>query len=270
MAAAALIGFPPDMQQIQGGTNMRSGAVLRRPISFRDRYERCGAVPTGRRRSTGTPISGIGGRLARARLTAYNHGLEIAEAFMRILALIGVLAIAAAIGAGVFFLGGFYDVAANKEDHPIVKWVLEQTRTASIARHATVSVPAGFNDQAKVQAGAREYSEHGCTHCHGAPGVKWDKFSEGLHPDPPDLKEVVTQLSPAELFWVVRNGINMTGMPSFAAAGVKDEEIWEIVAFLTKLPSISEADYKALQAPARPASPVTTLPPSPGTVPPKQ
>jgi mono/diheme cytochrome c family protein len=189
---------------------------------------------------------------------------------MRILALIGLLAIIAVIGAGVFFLGGFYNVAATVEDHPIVKWVLVQTRSASIARHATVTVPAGFNDQAKVQAGAREFAEHGCANCHGAPGVKWAKFSEGLHPDPPDLKEVVTQVSPAELFWVVKNGINMTGMPSFAAAGMKDDDIWEVVAFLTKLPSVSEADYKAWQAPVRPASPVTTLPPSPGTVPPKQ
>ena len=50
-------------------------------------------------------------------------------------------------------------------------------------------------------------------------GVKWLKFSEGLHPDPPDLKEVAGGLS-AELFWVIKNGINMTGMPSFAQAGV--------------------------------------------------
>ena len=43
------------------------------------------------------------------------------------------------------------------------------------------------------------------------PGVNWAKFSEGLHPDPPDLKDVVGELSPAQLFWVIKNGINMTG-----------------------------------------------------------
>jgi hypothetical protein len=48
---------------------------------------------------------------------------------------------------------------------------------------------------------------------------------------------------------VVRNAINMTGMPSFALAGVKDDEIWSIVAFLKKLPGVSEADYKAWTAP---------------------
>jgi hypothetical protein len=72
------------------------------------------------------------------------------------------------------------------------------------------------------------------------------------------LKEVVDHRSPAQLFWVVKNGINMTGMPSFALAGVKDDEIWSIVAFLKKLPGVSEADYKAWTAPS--SAPATATP----------
>ena len=52
-------------------------------------------------------------------------------------------------------------------------------------------------------------------------------------------------LEPRELFWVVKNGIKMTGMPSFGATGVPDPEIWQIVAFLKKLPTVSDADFKA-------------------------
>lgn len=48
----------------------------------------------------------------------------------------------------------------------------------------------------------------------------------------------------AQLFWVIKNGINMTGMPSFFLAGAKDEELWSIAAFIKQLPSISEADYR--------------------------
>ena len=47
---------------------------------------------------------------------------------------------------------------------------------------------------------------------------------------------------------MVKNGINMTGMPSFEKAGVPDKEIWTIVAFLKKLPNVSEADYKSWTA----------------------
>ncbi len=169
---------------------------------------------------------------------------------MRFLAVIGALAIVVAVGAAVYFFGGFYSVAGTQEDPAVVHWALEKVRTISIARHATATPPANLNDPAQVQAGAREYAEHGCDRCHGGPGVKWSKFSEGLHPDPPDLKEVAKELSPSQLFFVIKNGINMTGMPSFAQAGMKEPEIWSIVAFVKALPSVKDADYKAWTAPA--------------------
>jgi mono/diheme cytochrome c family protein len=165
------------------------------------------------------------------------------------LAVVGALAIIVAIAAAVFFLGGFYSVAGTQEDPGIVKWALVQVRTASINRHAADAPPANINDLETVKAGARAYGTLGCVNCHGAPGVNWAKFSEGLHPDPPDLKDVVNDLTPSELFWVVKNGINMTGMPSFGAAGAKDDDMWAEVAFLKKLPSVSDADYKTWTTP---------------------
>ncbi|WP_315833566.1 cytochrome c [Bradyrhizobium prioriisuperbiae] len=174
---------------------------------------------------------------------------------MRILAAIGALAIAIGLAAAAFFFGGFYSIAGTTEDPAVVTWALTRVRTASINRHATATAPASFNDPATVQSGARAYATFGCATCHGAPGVKWQKFSEGLHPDPPDLKEVAGELSPAQLFWVIKNGINMTGMPSFEQAGATDTEIWSIAAFVKKLPVVSDADYKTWTASLDPASP---------------
>jgi cytochrome c553 len=155
-------------------------------------------------------------------------------------------------------------VAGTAEDPGIVNWALVQVRTASISRHATDQPPANIDSAETVQTGARAFAAHGCANCHGAPGVPWLKYSEGLHPDPPDLKEVVDHRSAAQLFWVIRNGINMTGMPSFALAGAKDEEIWAIAGFLKKLPNVSEADYKAWTSPPAPPAP----PPAPQPAPP--
>jgi mono/diheme cytochrome c family protein len=177
---------------------------------------------------------------------------------MRILAVIGALAIIIGLGAAVYFFAGFYSVAGTTEDPAIVDWALVRVRTASINRHAQDQPPppASVNDPGSVQAGAKAFAVHGCANCHGAPGVNWAKFSEGLHPDPPDLKDVVGELSPAQLFWVIKNGINMTGMPSFAQAGASDDEIWSIAAFLKKLPTVSEADYRGWTASiAMPAPP---------------
>ncbi len=164
---------------------------------------------------------------------------------MKLLALIGFLAIVAIIAAGAFFFGGFYNVTATEQDSGAVAWALIHVRQASIDRHATDTPPASLDDVATIRAGARAFSERGCVGCHGGPGAPWAKFSEGLNPGPPDLKEVVGGLQPRELFWVVKNGIRMTGMPSFGAIGVPDPEIWSIVAFLKKLPIVSDADFKA-------------------------
>jgi len=168
---------------------------------------------------------------------------------MRFLAIIGVIAIVVAVAAAVFFFGGFYSVAGTQKEPGIVASALIHIRQASIDRHAVDMPSTSLDDPAVVQAGARAFSARGCVNCHGGPGANWAKFSEGLHPSPPDLKEVVNGLEPRQLFWVIKNGINMTGMPSFGPTGVPDGEIWTIVAFLKKLPSVSDQDFRAWTQP---------------------
>jgi mono/diheme cytochrome c family protein len=164
---------------------------------------------------------------------------------MRILASIGALAIIVAIGAAIFFFGGFFNVAADHPDPGIVHWALVKVRMASIRHRAPAGSAVELDDPDIVRSGARAFLARGCANCHGAPGVNWQKFSEGLQPDPPDLKDIVKERESGQLFWAVKHGIKMTGMPSFAAAGVEDKEIWSIVVFIKKLPNLSEADFKA-------------------------
>jgi len=163
---------------------------------------------------------------------------------MRILAVIGALAIIIGLVAGGYFLGGFYSVAASSDDSAPVVWLLTRVRSASIARRAAAQPPFSVEDPAQIQDGARRYAQYGCTHCHGAPGVEWSKFSEGLNPGPPDLKEIAGERDISSIFWVVKNGIRMTGMPSFGKAGAPDNDLWQIAAFVKKVPVVSEGDYK--------------------------
>ena len=170
------------------------------------------------------------------------HSMRI----LNFLALIGLLAILGSVGMAAFFFGGFFNVAANHPDPDIVNWALVQVRKASVTRHATDRPPGSLDDPAMVQAGAVAYTENGCTNCHGQPGVESASFAEGLNP-PPDLRKVVTDRPPQELFWVIKNGIKMSAMPSFGAdkPPVADKKIWAIVAFLKKLSSVSDENFKA-------------------------
>jgi mono/diheme cytochrome c family protein len=164
---------------------------------------------------------------------------------MRFLAFIGGLAIVAAIAAGVFFFGGFYNVGATSPDPGIVAWSLQKVRIASIKNHATEQPSVNVDDPAIIKAGARAFATRGCVECHGGPGADWAKFSEAMRPGPPDLKDVA-KVAPVEgIFWVIKNGINMTGMPGFSLIGIDDKELWSIAAFVKKLPQVSDEDYKA-------------------------
>lgn len=163
---------------------------------------------------------------------------------MRLFALLGLLAVAAGLAAGWYFYTGVYNVGATQEDPKAVATVLAHIRRASVDRHATDQPPPRFDDTANIRAGAQVYAQAGCVVCHGAPGATWQKFSEGLNPYPPNLKDAAPNLSAPAVFWIVKNGIRMTGMPSFAKAGLTDQQIWQVAAFVKKLPDVSEADYR--------------------------
>jgi mono/diheme cytochrome c family protein len=194
--------------------------------------------------------------LRNSRYHPLHRGCKQEDRRMRTLAFIGLLAIVAAIAAAVFFFGGYYSVAATEADPKLVDWTLARVRQASISHYATDASPVALDDPAVVREGARAYSERGCVTCHGAPGVGWAKFSEGMRPYPPNLKELANQREPQQLFWVIKHGIKLTGMPGFGLIEVPDREIWTIAAFVKRLPLVSEDDFKTWTAqPGTPATP---------------
>ena len=71
-----------------------------------------------------------------------------------------------------------------------------------------------------------------------------DDVANGMYPKPPALTEAAWQWTPGELFWILRNGIKMSGMPAWKDHS--EEELWNVVAFLQKLPEMSEQDYGKL------------------------
>jgi mono/diheme cytochrome c family protein len=167
---------------------------------------------------------------------------------MRLLALVGALAIVVGLAVAGYVFGGFFDIAAVHDDPPIVAKMLIRVRNATIARQANTKPPIAVDDPAVIMDGARKYVAAGCGNCHGGPGLGWAKFSEGLNPGPPDLVDAEQTRPAGAVFWIVKNGIRMTGMPSFEKAGLSDEDIWKIAAFVKKLPDVSEANFKSWTA----------------------
>jgi mono/diheme cytochrome c family protein len=156
-----------------------------------------------------------------------------------------VVGIIATVG---FAYSGIYDVSASSSHSGLVNWLLSTTSHASMERRAKdIEVP-DLDDDALVLAGVNDFDSM-CTGCHGAPGRDPEAMGKGLNPSAPDLAEEAAELSPAELFWVTKNGIKMTGMPAWGATH-GDDSIWPVVAFMTKLPGLDETAYQQLLASA--------------------
>src|SRR5262245_63134567 len=77
-----------------------------------------------------------------------------------------------------------------------------------------------------------------------APGMQRTEISRGLYPRAPELRRK-SALTPAEQFWVVKHGLKMTGMPAWGVTH-DDELLWDVVAFLQKLPELDADQYQAL------------------------
>lgn len=162
---------------------------------------------------------------------------------LKTLVFIAVLLLAGVVG---YAYSGLFDVAASSKDGPVLHWVLETTREQSIERRAEGIAVPDLSPPPRAANGARAFDDM-CAGCHGAPGRQPFTGAQDMNPAPPDLAKVAGDESPAELFWVIKHGIRMTGMPAWGATHT-DDELWDVVAFLRELPDLSPERYERLAA----------------------
>lgn len=155
------------------------------------------------------------------------------------------LALAAAVAgllAGLAVYLGVYDVSATRQHTTVVYQLLQVALHRAVKlRAADIEAPA-LDDPERASRGFGLFRTH-CAQCHGAPGIAPEPFALGLRPEPPPLVASVRESSAAEIYWVIRQGIKMTGMPAWQYR-MSDEEIWDIVAFMNVLPTLSPLDYE--------------------------
>jgi mono/diheme cytochrome c family protein len=154
---------------------------------------------------------------------------------------IAIVGSAAAAGAALFWFGA-YDISATDQHLAPTYWLLETgMRRAVLQRAKRIDVPP-LDDAAMIAEGGGHYRAL-CVQCHGGPGVAPDAFALGMLPVPTNLAHAARTRRPAELFWAIREGIKMTGMPAWTFR-LDDGQIWSIVAFLRVMPTLSPEQYR--------------------------
>ena len=167
-----------------------------------------------------------------SRWNGRHWGLVIGAAFVLV----------AAVGVAIY--AGLYNIAADVPHTQPVYWLFETTRERSVAARARdIVVPNDLDNANRISKGASEYAEM-CSGCHLAPGMKRTEISQGLYPRAPELRHG-TDLTPAEQFWIVKHGVKMTGMPAWGITH-DDELLWDVVAFVRKLPELTPEQYETL------------------------
>lgn len=179
-----------------------------------------------------SPVSGCG----------FNLLLIIMSPKKLVYAAFGTLA-AIAMVVAVVIAAGFYNVAADDRHTPLVNSFLTTVREQSIARRAAAIKVPDLHSAEMIRQGAAQYAQM-CAGCHLAPGYEGMDLRPGLNPQAPDLAKLGAT-DPARNFWIIKHGIKMTGMPAWGV-NHDDETLWSIVAFLNKLPGMSEQQYAAL------------------------
>lgn len=163
-------------------------------------------------------------------------------------AFVAVVGLIVAGFAGVFVYLGVYNIGADDPHTKPVYWMVEKLRDGSITHHSRdIVVPANLMDPKRIASGAGLYTEM-CSGCHLGPGLEKSEISQGLYPRAPELFRE-QQRSAKEQFWIIKHGVKLTAMPAWGKTH-SDDLIWDMVAFVRRLPGMTAEQYQAAIASA--------------------
>lgn len=148
-----------------------------------------------------------------------------------------------ALGAALFVESGFYNIGADDHHTKAVLDLITQLRDRSIEARLDSIKPQLAPTPAMIKSGAERYASL-CVGCHLAPGLPKSDLRTGLYPHPPNLAQQDIQES-RRAFWIIKHGIKMSAMPAWSRT-LDDGAIWDVVAFVRKMPGMTPEDYQQL------------------------
>ena len=167
-----------------------------------------------------------------------------------------VTALATLVGAGILatvagiavVASGLASVSAIPPHGAITTALLHFTFKRAVSHGAAdYAAPEDLFAEGRIALGAKHYADE-CSKCHGGPELGQNPVALSMRPRPQHLVEVVDQFTDPELFWILKNGVKFSAMPSWPSAR-RDDEIWSVVAFIRQLPKMTSAQYIALVTP---------------------
>ena len=164
--------------------------------------------------------------------------------------LVGILiGICLVLVAGYLFVArGGIAMSTEGRPLPLERLLARKALRASIGKSAQEQSPLPA-DEPNLLAGAHIYQEN-CGGCHGRLGQGPSGLSKRVYPHIPELlppAEGVTDDPAGETYWVVKNGIRFSAMPSFGSK-LSDTETWQVTLLLRNAGKLSAPVQDALRS----------------------
>jgi mono/diheme cytochrome c family protein len=140
------------------------------------------------------------------------------------------------LGGGAFVMGA-HGFSARVQAGPFERWIARRARQLAVPADArSRGNPAP--DSAETLAEARAHWADHCAACHSNNGSGDTEMGKHMYPQAPDMRQRETQqLTDGELFFMIQNGIRLTGMPAWGGgSGQEEQESWKLVRFIRHLP----------------------------------
>ena len=158
--------------------------------------------------------------------------------------LTAVLVIALAIAALAAFQIVQHGVSARDKPTAAEAAIAGVLRHAAVPRAAkAMKNPVPLNDAVLAEARAH-WADH-CATCHGLDGKGNTEVGRGLYPKVPDMSDGSPDLSDGELFYIIANGVRLTGMPGWGDEN--KAETWHLVHFIRHLPKLTPAELESMR-----------------------
>ena len=158
--------------------------------------------------------------------------------------LCAILGLAAIAGVVWFAMQG---IGARSEPSQIEARIARTARAYAIPRADRNRANPAPRTDTIIRSGLEHWADH-CASCHGNDGSGDTTIGKTLYPRAPDMRQPATQdLTDGELFYIIENGVKLTGMPAWTTGTPEGEEAsWHLVHFIRHLPDITEEELNEM------------------------
>ena len=165
-----------------------------------------------------------------------------------LLVLVATVVAAVAYGAGMI-RRGFSALTPPSRLETIMARTMRRMAIPSAASKQRNPLAGSANAATDIAAGRAHWADH-CATCHGNDGSGLTQIGQNLYPKAPDMRLAPTQnLSDGELYYIIVNGVRLTGMPAWGEGGPGDaNENWQLVSFIRHMPQITADELEEMKA----------------------